>query len=89
MAEISPSEPSFDLAGRTIIVTGGGKGIGKPSRRGNRVCLADPAGRVFKAVGRRLGPRSVRAASRRGPIRRIPRPCGVRLTGLCWYSDRG
>ena len=42
--------------------------IGKPSRRGNRVCLADPAGRVFKALGRRLAPLAMRPASRRGAI---------------------
>ncbi len=35
--------------------------IGKPSRRGTRVCLADPEGRVFKTLGRR-------PASRRGTI---------------------
>ena len=42
--------------------------IGKPSRRGNRVCLADPAGRVFKALGRRLAPLAMRPASPRGAI---------------------
>ena len=42
--------------------------IGKPSRRGNRVCLADPEGRVFKALGRRLAPLAMRRASRRGAI---------------------
>ena len=43
-------------------------GIGKPSRRGDRVCLADPEGRVFKALGRRLAPLAMRTASRRGAI---------------------
>ena len=58
--------------------------IGKPSRRGNRVCLADPEGRVFKALGRRplefgpplavrpvappWRPRGALGASRRGTI---------------------
>ncbi|MEE8548340.1 MAG: hypothetical protein V3S74_02570, partial [Alphaproteobacteria bacterium] len=42
--------------------------IGKPSRRGNRVCLTDPEGRVFKALGRRLAPLAMRPASRRGTI---------------------
>ena len=42
--------------------------IVKPSRRGNRVCLADPEGRVFKALGRRLAPLAMRPASRRGTI---------------------
>ncbi len=42
--------------------------IGKPSRRGNRVCLADPERRVFKALGRRLAPLAMRPASRRGTI---------------------
>ncbi len=37
--------------------------IGKPSRRGNRVCLVDPKGRVFKALGRRLPPLAMRKAS--------------------------
>ncbi len=41
---------------------------GKPSRRGNRVCLADPEGRVFKALGRRRAPFAMRPASRRGTI---------------------
>ena len=30
--------------------------IGKRARRGDRVCLVDPEGRVFKALGRRLAP---------------------------------
>ena len=42
--------------------------IGKPSRRGDRVCLADAAGRVFMALGRRLAPLAMRPASRRGAI---------------------
>ncbi len=46
--------------------------IGKPSRRGNRVCLADPEGRVFKALGRRpmaFGPPlAMRKASQRGTV---------------------
>ncbi len=53
-------------------VRSGGAGdalrIGEPSRRGNRVCLADPAGCVFKALGRRLAPLAMRTASRRGII---------------------
>ncbi len=53
-------------------VRSGGAGdavrIGKPSRRGNRVCLADPEGRVFKALGRRLAPLAMRPASPRGTI---------------------
>ena len=48
---------------------GGGAGrAGRPSRRGSRVGLADPAGRVFKAWGRRLAPLAMRPASRRGAI---------------------
>ncbi len=51
-------------------VRSGGAGdavrIVKPSRRGNRVCLADPKGRVFKALERRLAPLAMRKASRRG-----------------------
>ena len=63
----------MDCIGQTdASVRSGGAGdaarIGKPSRRGNRVCLADPAGRVFKALGRRLAPLAMRAASRRGAI---------------------
>ena len=46
--------------------------IGKPSRRGNRVCLADPQGRVFKALGRCPAPLAMRPmapwASRRGTL---------------------
>ena len=42
--------------------------IGKPSRRGTRVCLADPEGRVFKAWGRRPAPLAMRQASRRGAV---------------------
>ena len=57
---------------RDASVRSGGAGdaarIGKPSRRGNRVCLADPEGRVFKALGRRLAPLAMRPASRRGTI---------------------
>ncbi len=53
-------------------VRSGGAGdavrIVKPSRRGTRVCLADPEGRVFKALGRRLVPLAMRPASRRGTI---------------------
>ena len=53
-------------------VRSGGAGdavrIGKSSRRGNRVCLADPEGRVFQASGRRLAPLAMRTASRRGAI---------------------
>lgn len=46
MAEISPSKPNLDLAGRVIIVTGGGKGIGKVyseelAKAGARVVVAD------------------------------------------------
>ncbi len=33
-----------------------------------RVCLADPTGRVFKALGHRLAPLAMRPASRRGTI---------------------
>jgi len=40
--------------------------IVKPSRRGTRVYLADPEGRIFKALGRRLAPLAMRQASRRG-----------------------
>ncbi len=63
----------MDCIGQTdASVRSGGAGdagrIGKPSRRGNRVCLADPEGRVFKALGRRLAPLAMRAASRRGTI---------------------
>ncbi len=55
----------MDCIGQTeASVRSGGAGdavrIGKPSRRGNRVCLADPEGRVFKALGRRLAPRAMR-----------------------------
>ena len=53
-------------------VRSGGAGddlrIVKPSRRGNFVCLTDPAGRVFKTLGRGLAPLAMRAASRRGTI---------------------
>ena len=63
----------MDCIGQTdASVRSGGAGdaarIGKPSRRGNRVCLADPEGRVFKALGRRLAPLAMRPASRRGTI---------------------
>ncbi len=53
-------------------VRSGGAGhavrIGKPSRRGKRVCRADPEGRVFKALGRRLAPLAMRPASRRDDL---------------------
>ncbi len=59
-------------------VRSGGDGdavrIGKPSRRGTRVCLTDPEGRVFPerrvfwALGRRLAPLAMRTASRRGAM---------------------
>ena len=42
--------------------------IGKASRRGDRVCPADPKGRVFKAVGRRPAPLAMREASLRGAV---------------------
>ncbi len=63
----------MDCIGQTdASVRSGGAGdaarIGKPSRRGNRVCLADAMGRVFKALGRRLAPLAMRPASRRGTI---------------------
>ena len=52
---------------RDASVRSGGAGdalrIGKPSRRGNRVSLVDPQGRVFKALGRRLPPLAMRKAS--------------------------
>ncbi|MFN4283762.1 MAG: SDR family NAD(P)-dependent oxidoreductase [Alphaproteobacteria bacterium] len=46
MADISPSKPSLDLAGRVVIVTGGAKGIGKVyseelAKVGARVVVAD------------------------------------------------
>ncbi len=46
MAEISPTKPSLDLDGRVVIVTGGGKGIGKVyslrlAEAGARVVVAD------------------------------------------------
>ena len=37
--------------------------IGKGPRHGNRVSLVDPEGRVFKALGRRLAPLAMDAAS--------------------------
>ena len=53
-------------------VRSGGAGdavrIGKPSRRGTRVCLADPKGRVLKALGIRPAPLAMREASRRGTV---------------------
>jgi len=53
-------------------VRSGGAGdalpIVKPSGRGTRVCLADPQGRVFKALGRRPAPLAMRQASRRGTV---------------------
>jgi 3-oxoacyl-[acyl-carrier protein] reductase len=59
MAEISPSEPSFDLAGRTIIVTGGGKGIGKVYCRhlaaaGARLIVADIDGEASVEVAKEI-----------------------------------
>ncbi len=42
--------------------------LGTPSGRGNRFGLADPAGRVFQALGRRPAPLAMRTASRRGTI---------------------
>ncbi len=42
--------------------------IVKRPRRGNRVSLIDPQGRVFKALGRRLTPLAMNAASRRDAI---------------------
>ena len=57
---------------RGASVRSGGAGdalrIGKPSRRGNRVSLVDPKGRVFKAPGRRLPPLAMRKASPRDAI---------------------
>ena len=63
----------MDCIGRTDArVRSGGAGdavrIGKPSRRGTRVCPADPKGRVFKALGRRPAPLAMRPASRRGTV---------------------
>jgi len=63
----------MDCIGQTdASVRSGGAGnalrIGKPSRRGNRVCLADPEGRVFKALGRCPAPLAMRKASRRGTL---------------------
>jgi len=53
-------------------VRSGGAGdavrIVKPSRRGNRVCLADPAGRVFKTLGCRLAPLAMRRHPGHGAI---------------------
>ena len=59
MAEISPSEPSLDLAGRTIIVTGGGKGIGKVYCRhlaaaGARLVVADIDGEASVEVAKEI-----------------------------------
>jgi 3-oxoacyl-[acyl-carrier protein] reductase len=50
-----PSNPRFDLAGRTVIVTGGGKGIGKVyaqefARAGAKVVAADIDETAAKAV---------------------------------------
>ncbi len=48
----------FDLTGRTVIITGGGKGIGKVysqefAKAGARVVAADIDGAAAKSVGRR------------------------------------
>ncbi len=63
----------MDCIGRTDArVRSGGAGdaaaIGKPARRGTRVCPADPADRVVKALGRRPAPLAMRPASRRGTV---------------------
>ena len=42
--------------------------IVKRPRRGNRLTLVDPEGRLFKALGRRLTPLAMRQASRRDAI---------------------
>ncbi len=42
--------------------------IVKRPRRGNRVILVDPKGRLFKALGRRLTPLAMDLASRRDAI---------------------
>ncbi len=59
MAEISPSEPSLDLAGRTIIVTGGGKGLGKVYCRhlaaaGAKLIVADIDGEASVEVAKEI-----------------------------------
>ena len=46
MAEISPTKPVLDFAGRVVIVTGGAKGIGKVyserlAEAGAKVVIAD------------------------------------------------
>jgi 3-oxoacyl-[acyl-carrier protein] reductase len=52
--------PRFDLAGRVVVITGGGKGIGKVyaqefARAGARVIAADIDGEAAKAVGVAIG----------------------------------
>ena len=51
--------------------------IGKPSRRGNLVCPANPESRAFKTLGRRLSPLAMRPASRRGTILAQGLECAV------------
>ena len=73
------TNPRFDLSGRTVIVTGGGKGIGKVyaqefAKAGARVVAADIDEAAAKAVadGARRGRASRRLAS--APTSRTSRP---------------
>ncbi len=56
-----------DASGRSV-GAGDAVPIGKPARRGTRVCPAEPEGRVFTALGRRPAPLAMRPASRRGTV---------------------
>ncbi len=68
------TNPRFDLAGRTVIVTGGGKGIGKVyaqefAKAGANVVAADideaAAKAVAEAIARKAAARSASAPTSR------------------------
>ena len=61
-----PTNPRFDLAGRTVIVTGGGKGIGRVyaqefAKAGARVVAADIDEAAAMAVAEALAAEGLEA----------------------------
>ena len=68
--------------------------IVKRPRRGNRVTLIDPKGRLFKALERRLTPLAMDAASRRNAIlaqglEKAVQPVTISQTGSKSFKTRG
>ncbi len=90
------TNPRFDLEGRAVIITGGGKGIGKVyaqefARAGARVLAADIDGAVADAVAKEIRAAGGDAVSTTTDISEPAHDCRMiagRLQMLSCSSDR-